>query len=109
MRITKEENSRNSAKESSMKEVAVRKFHRILGIIVVWFLAGQVFTGLILSIEGIGLGDIPPALDKLLGTLHFDWNPLGGIYRILLGLTALAQGISGIIIYFLIRARTRKV
>jgi hypothetical protein len=92
-----------------MKEVAVRKFHRILGIIVVWFLMGQVCTGLLLSIEGTGLGAISPALDKLLGTLHFGWNPLGGIYRILLGLAALAQGISGIIIYLLIRARTQKV
>ena len=92
-----------------MKEVEVRKFHRTLGIIVVWFLAGQVLTGLILTIGGMAPGGSPAFLDNLLGTLHFGWNPLGGIYRLLLGLAALAQGISGIIIYFLIRARTRKV
>jgi len=47
-------------------------------------------------------------LDRILSTLHFGWNPLGGIYRVLLGLATLAQGISGIVIFLLIRARTRK-
>jgi hypothetical protein len=93
-----------------MKEVEVRKFHRTLGIIVVWFLAGQTFTGLILSIAGVVYGGGNPAWwQKTLGILHFDWDPLGGIYRILLALAIFAQGISGIIIYYLIKARSRKV
>jgi hypothetical protein len=91
-----------------MKEVAVRKFHRLLGMIVVWFLAGQTLTGLILAVEGVVPGSMPSQLDRILSTLHFGWNPLGGIYRVLLGLATLAQGISGIIIFLLIRARTRK-
>ena len=92
-----------------MKEAAVRKFHRTLGIIVVWFLAGQVFTGTVLSMLDLVWGDSPSALDKLLGALHTGGNPLGDIYRILLGLASLALALSGIIIHFLIRARTRKV
>ncbi|MBI4643175.1 MAG: hypothetical protein HY790_06815 [Deltaproteobacteria bacterium] len=92
-----------------MKEVEVRKFHRILGIIVVWFLAGQTLTGLILSIGGLAPGGSPTWLDSILSTLHFGWNPLGGMYRTLLALAVFAQGISGIIIYFLMRARSRKV
>jgi len=92
-----------------MKEVAVRKFHRSLGIIAVWFLLGQVLTGLVLSIGDLTPVAIPAWLGQLLGTLHTGWNPLGGVYRILLALAALTQGISGIIIYYMIRARSRKV
>jgi len=45
-----------------MKEVAVRKFHRLLGMMVVWFLAGQTLTGLILAVGGLAPGSIPPQL-----------------------------------------------
>ena len=92
-----------------MKEVEVRKFHRSLGIIVVWFLAGQTFSGLILSIREMASGGSPVWLYNILSTLHFGWNPMGGIYRILLALAVFAQGISGIIIYYLIRTRSHKV
>lgn len=91
-----------------MQEAKVRKFHRVLGIIVVWFLMGQVFTGLILSLGEITPVGIPQGLDHLLGTLHFGWNPLGSVYRLVLALATFAQGISGLIIYFMIRARSRK-
>ena len=90
-----------------MKEVSVRKFHRSLGIMVVWFLAGQALSGLILSVGDLTPGNSPAALASLMGILHTGWNPLGSVYRTLLALGTLAQGISGIIIYFLIRARTR--
>ena len=92
-----------------MKEVEVRKFHRLLGIIVVWFLAGQALTGLGLATLGLVPGGDPSRLDSLLSFLHTGWPPLGGVYRIILGLATLAQGLSGIMIFFLIRARTRKV
>jgi len=90
-----------------MKEVEVRKFHRGLGMIVVWFLAGQALTGLIIAVFGLFLGEAT-TLSSFLSTLHTGWSPMGGVYRVLLGLGTLAQGISGIMIYFLIRARTRK-
>ncbi len=92
-----------------MKEVEVRKFHRSLGMIVVWFLAGQVLTGLGLAALGLAPEGSLPQLDGILSFLHLGWNPLGEIYRILLALATLVQGISGIMIFFLIRARTRKV
>lgn len=91
-----------------MKEKGVRKFHRTLGIIVVWFLAGQALTGLVLTISHLWLNHSHSALLKFLGTLHYGWDPLGGFYRILLALATLTQGISGVIIYFMIRARTPK-
>jgi hypothetical protein len=91
-----------------MKEVKVRQFHRLLGIIMVWFLMGQTLTGLGLAALGLIPGGDPSLLDRILGVLHFGWPPLGGAYRIILGLVTLAQGISGIIIFFLIRARTRQ-
>lgn len=92
-----------------MKEVGVRKFHRLLGIIVVWFLMGQVLTGSGLAALELVPGGGSSQLDSIMSFLHFGWPPLGGIYRVLLGLGTLVQAISGIIIFFLIRARTRKV
>ena len=91
-----------------MKEVEVRKFHRTLGIIVVWFLALQALSGLILAALGLASGSTPSQLDSLMSTLHTGWNPAGSLYRLLLALGTLGQGISGIMIFFLIRARTRK-
>jgi len=96
-------------RRAGMKEVAVRKFHRLLGMIVVWFLAVQALTGLGLAALGLALGDAPSRLGDILGAVHFGWSPPGGVYRIILGLATLAQGISGIIIFSLIRARSRKI
>ena len=91
-----------------MREVKMRKFHRYLGIIVVWFLAVQVLTGLILSSGDLGFDQSHSIFFKALGLIHFNWNPAGDVYRILLGLGALAQALTGIIIYFMIRTRSRK-
>ena len=90
-----------------MKEAEVRKFHRHFGYIVVWFLAAQSVTGLVLTLGGMSAGDSPSWLYNIFSTLHFGLNPLGGIYRILLVLATLAQGISGIMIYRMIRARAK--
>jgi hypothetical protein len=89
--------------EKNMKEAEVRKFHRSLGIIVVWFLAGQTLTGLALSVGS--LGGYTGWLTKLAGILHYDWEPLGSLYRLILALGIFAQGVSGIIIYYRIKAR----
>jgi hypothetical protein len=86
-----------------MKEPEVRKFHRNLGIILVWFLAGQSLTGLVLSVAH--LAGHAFWLHKYAGVLHYSWDPLGSIYRILLAGATLAQGISGIFIYLKIRER----
>lgn len=92
-----------------MKEVKVRHFHRRLGMVVVWFLLAQVLTGLALSLGELRTGGAPMWLDQFLGALHFGGNPLGGVYRLVLALATIAQGISGIIIYRQIRARSRKL
>ncbi|MBM4294654.1 MAG: hypothetical protein FJ126_07105 [Deltaproteobacteria bacterium] len=88
-----------------MKEPEVRKFHRILGIIVVWFLTGQFLTGLVLTLTPAGQVSW---LTKTAGVLHYNWDPLGTWYRVLLTAATAAQGISGIIIYFMIRERQKK-
>jgi len=86
-----------------MKEAEVRKFHRSLGIIVVGFMAAQTLTGLALSVGS--LGGYTGWLTKLARVLHYDWEPLGSLYRLILALGIFAQGVSGIIIYYRIKAR----
>jgi hypothetical protein len=45
---------------------------------------------------------------QALYTIQADWNPIGSIYRIILGLATVTQAILGIFIYFLSRARFKK-
>jgi len=89
-----------------MKEAKVRRFHRRMGIIVVWFLALQAVTGFF-----IGLGELvgDSSFIQFMGTIHYDWKPLGGIYRFFLILATLAQGLSGLAIFFLMRARAKNL
>jgi hypothetical protein len=86
-----------------MKETEVRKFHRSLGIVAVWFLVVQAVTGLLLAAFGDG-GSFIGAM----AAIHHEWNPVGSVYRVILALATTAQGVSGIIIYFLMRKRMRK-
>ncbi len=90
-----------------MQEAAVRKFHRSNGIILVWFLALQAVTGLLLAIGALAGSDGSPWFN-VMATIHHEWNPIGSIYRILLALVTALQGITGIIIFSMIRARTSK-
>lgn len=89
-----------------MKEAEMRQFHRRLGIIMVWFLAGQTLTGLVLSVAG--LAGYTSWFTKTAGVLHYNWDPLGTLYRVLLAAATAAQGISGIILYLKIRERQKK-
>ena len=90
-----------------MDEGKVRTMHYHLGIIYVWFLLLQVVAGLFMS-----LGMLFSATDsgwyQALYTLHADWNPVGAMYRVILGLATVAQATLGITIYFLSRARFKK-
>ncbi len=90
-----------------MQEAAVRKFHRKNGIILVWFLALQAITGLLLSLGVLAGTPDSSVWFKIMATIHHEWNPIGSIYRILLALVTALQGITGIIIYSMIRARSR--
>lgn len=89
-----------------MTEPDVRVFHRRLGIVLVWFMIGQATSGALLSL-GAWMGPIP-YVHNLMGLLHYNWDPLGTVYRLLLSLGFAVQGISGIIIFAMIRARRRK-
>ncbi|MBM4273297.1 MAG: hypothetical protein FJ134_02390 [Deltaproteobacteria bacterium] len=89
-----------------MKEAEVRKFHRRLGIILVGFLAVQALTGLVLSVAG--LAGYTSWLTKTAGVIHYNWDPLGTLYRVLLTAATAIQGISGIIIYQRIKERQKK-
>ena len=87
-----------------MKEASVRKSHRTIGMILVWFLGVQALTGLLLALGTLtsfrGWGGW--------GIIHYGWDPLGSVYRIILAITTLGQGISGIILFSLMRARMKK-
>ncbi len=91
-----------------MSEVGLRKFHRNNGIILVWFLAVQAVTGLLLAAGT--LGGVPDSTSwfKAMTTIHTGWDPLGSIYRILLAVFTAVQGVTGIIIYFMIRSRAKR-
>ena len=90
-----------------MSEAGWRKFHRNNGIILVWFLALQAVTGLLLTLGDLGAAEASGWF-KTMAVIHHEWNPLGSYYRILLALATAAQGLTGVIIYSLIRKRMKK-
>ena len=89
-----------------MTQADWRKFHRRLGIILVWFLALQALTGAM-----IGMGEVvgDSSFIRFMGVVHFGWKPLCGVYRFFLVLAILAQGLSGLVIFFLARARAKNL
>ncbi len=90
-----------------MNERSVRSVHYQLGIIIACFLLAQVIAGLLLS-----LGTLTSASGakwfQILETIHTDWDPVGSVYRIILGLVTVAQVILGVTIFFLSRGRRKK-
>jgi hypothetical protein len=90
-----------------MNERSVRSVHYQLGIIIACFLLVQVLAGLLLS-----LGTLSSASGakwfQVLETIHTGWDPVGSVYRIILGLGTVAQVTLGITIFFLSRARRKK-
>jgi hypothetical protein len=93
--------------ESGMNERSVRSVHYQLGIIIACFLLVQVLAGLLLS-----LGTLTAASGAkwfhVLEIVHTGWDPVGSIYRIILGLATVIQVVLGITIFFLSRARRKK-
>jgi hypothetical protein len=91
-----------------MLEANIRKIHRTVGVYLVGFLALQVLTGLFISWGT--LMDTPRDSFWLtaMALIHHDWNPVGSAYRILLGALTIGQGLGGLAIYLLIRARQTK-
>lgn len=91
-----------------MLEANIRRIHRTVGVYLAGFLALQAITGLFISLwtltgaAGNGFGF------TAMTWIHHEWNPIGSVYRILLGALATGQGLGGLAIYLLMRSRLNK-
>jgi len=107
-----------------MKEADLRKWHRRMGIILALFIIIQAGSGLLMSLNELGTphghahGEDVAAQDEhqeggdsyiktSLSFIHHGAGVIGRIYRILLGIGLLGMAISGSMIYFKVRARTK--
>ena len=90
-----------------MNECLVRRVHYRLGIIIACFLLVQVLAGMLISF-GTLLSAPGAKWFQVVETIHTGWDPVGSIYRIILGLVTVAQVALGITIFLLIRARGKK-
>ena len=81
-----------------MNPVKVRTIHRRLGISVACFLLIQVIAGLLMSAGRLASIDTTRPYN-ILYTIHADWDPLGSVYRLVLGLFTVMQGVLGVMIF----------
>jgi hypothetical protein len=108
---------------SLMREINLRTWHRRTGIILALFIILQAGSGFLIT-----LGDLTPSKspatepavaattvddeehfwDETLGFIHFGAGAVGVFYRILLGAGILWMAVSGGLIFFRIRARSKK-
>ncbi len=88
-----------------MQEASLRSWHRFLGIILALFIFVQAITGALISLQ-FALNFAEP-LEVLEGP-HTGGGLAGNIYRMLLGLGLLFMAVTGAMIYFKIRARTKR-
>jgi hypothetical protein len=106
-----------------MKEINLRTWHRRIGIILALFIILQAGSGFFIT-----LGDLIPSQspdaesavaaatvdeeedfwDEALEFIHFGDDVVGGLYRILLGAGVLWMAVSGGLIFFRIRTRSKK-
>jgi hypothetical protein len=91
-----------------MLEANIRKIHRTVGIYLVGFLALQAITGLFISLGTLMGTPGETFWFKAVAWIHHEWNPVGSVYRILLGALATGQGLGGLVIYLLMRSRLKK-
>jgi succinate dehydrogenase/fumarate reductase cytochrome b subunit len=91
-----------------MPEATARKIHRTVGVYLVGFLILQLTTGLFISLGT--LMDTPRETFwfAAMAWIHHEGNPVGSVYRILLGALGVAQGLGGVVIYLLMRRRLAK-
>ena len=88
-----------------MNSAKVRTIHCRLGISIAFFLFIQAILGMFMSIGKLASLDMS-ATYNVLFSIHADWDPLGSIYRVVLGLATTMQAILGIMI-FLSRLRQK--
>lgn len=81
-----------------MNSVKVRTIHRRLGISIACFLLVQAIAGLLMSMGRLASVEMSKPYN-ILYSIHADWDPLGSIYRVILGFATATQGILGIMIF----------
>jgi len=81
-----------------MNSVKVRTTHRRLGISIAFFLFVQAIAGMLMGVGRLASVDTSP-LYNILYSIHADWDPIGSIYRVVLGLATAMQGVLGIMIF----------
>ncbi len=91
-----------------MLEANIRKIHRTVGIYLVGFLVLQALTGLFISLGTLTGTPWDSLWFSVIAWIHHEWNPVGSVYRILLGALAIGQGLGGLAIYLLMRSRLNK-
>lgn len=89
-------------------EATFRKVHRTVGIYLVGFLALQAITGLFISLWTLTGSPGDGFWFAAMAWIHHEWNPVGSVYRILLGALAAGQGLGGLAIYLLMRSRLNR-
>jgi len=107
-----------------VKEVNLRKWHRNLGIAMALFIILQAGSGFLVSLGQLSVphSHADPATHgsrqsgeeerslwhEGLVLLHHGGGETGTIYRLVLGVGMMAMAVSGSLIFFRIRARTRR-
>ncbi len=87
-----------------MKETTLRKLHRRMGESLVLFLGLQVLAALIFSLARLQI--IPYGeFVFFVRSLHLGGGTCGDIYRLVLAVSVLLHGLTGIVISLRIRAR----
>jgi len=107
-----------------MKETSLRKWHRNLGIAMALFIILQAGSGFLISLGQLSVphshadqathgasqssGQERSFWNEGLGFLHHGGGAIGTIYRLVLSVGMLVMAVSGSMIFFRIRARSRK-
>lgn len=91
-----------------MLEAKIRQLHRVGGIYLVAFLALQVVSGLLIAWGTLMDSPRDTFWFAAMDSIHHNWNPVGSVYRIILGVLTTGQALGGVFIYLLMRARLNK-
>ena len=73
-------------------EATIRKIHRTVGVYLVGFLALQAITGLCISLWTLTGSPGNSFWFTAMAWIHHEWNPVGSVYRILLGALVIGPG-----------------
>jgi hypothetical protein len=81
-----------------MNSEKVRTIHRRLGISIAFFLFVQAIAGMLMGVGRLASIEMSPPYNVLY-SIHADWDPMGSIYRVVLGLATAMQGVLGIMVF----------